>query len=653
MANRTIQIIAAVILVACMAGAGSILPNLLDKSDRYALRYTDVSVEGAPPIVALGTMMGALRGVIVDYLWIKVNIAREQGLFYEIMHDTELITQLQPRFAAVWAFHGHNMAYNISVATHTEEERWEWVRRGIDLVRNKGIRYNPNDLNLYRELAFWFAHKIEGVADDAHLYYKREFAREWHYVLGDPPHAWEDRIEWMREIAEAPETLEEAERRTPGVKELVELLQSELSQYERRVRFRLDERLLEQYVQWEAIQGQSRYAEMLDVAAEMRRESPFFRQFDAIAGDPEYEEAWQTLLAHVRKRVLRNNYNMDPQLMYEYTRDLGPIDWRNANAHSLYWARKGSRSEMRLRTEEDMYRIINNDRHQIHAMQGLSRFGRINFDPFTNENPARFPEPRWIEAVNELFMELYDKFEVEHETRGAGPDTFMRFHQNFMADKVRELYRMGDREHAQRILDDLDELYRLTVRPPTNRFNQPLDVFVSEEVKGEYAYQPHIAPSEVAMSLRYGYIAAFLHGREEVLEEAIAFANEVTEYFKVNEYHNFVTKFGSARIGDIIGQLERSQREVFAQLMVDSSLPLVDRMTIWSQAPNSLRVQVYDPIRSQLAQQFQRSPLAGEYEFDEIFGEPAGIEQFRRMQAEQRRREQEREDRHAAPIERQ
>ena len=98
-----------------------------------------------------------------------------------------LITKLQPRFGEVWAFHGHNLAYNLSVMTSTPEERWRLVNAGIDLVRNKGLRYNPNDLILYKELAFWFAHKIDGVSDDAHLFYKRKFAQEWHLLLGPPP----------------------------------------------------------------------------------------------------------------------------------------------------------------------------------------------------------------------------------------------------------------------------------------------------------------------------------------------------------------------------------------------------------------------------------------------------------------------------------
>ena len=169
MNNRLIQAIAFVVMLISAAVSGSMLSPMHRMIEEKSLRYTDVSVEGAPFIVAMGTAIGALRGLIVDYLWIKVHIMKEKGLFYEVMDAAELITKLQPRCGAVWVFHGHNMAYNISVATNTQEERWEWVNAGIRLVRDEGLRYNPTDLTMYRELAFWFAHKIEGYADDAHL----------------------------------------------------------------------------------------------------------------------------------------------------------------------------------------------------------------------------------------------------------------------------------------------------------------------------------------------------------------------------------------------------------------------------------------------------------------------------------------------------
>ncbi|MCH8315358.1 MAG: hypothetical protein IIA64_05240 [Planctomycetes bacterium] len=185
--DRLVQLIALIITIVSTSVCGGLLPVMTKIAEQHTLRYTDIAVEGAPPFVVLGTAIGAVRGIIVDYLWIKVNLRKQAGLYFEVMADADLITKLQPRFAAVWAFQGHNMAYNISVIHNTAEERWEWVKAGINLVRNKGLRYNPNDLQLHKELAFWFSHKIEGVADDAHFYYKTELAREWHYVLGAPP----------------------------------------------------------------------------------------------------------------------------------------------------------------------------------------------------------------------------------------------------------------------------------------------------------------------------------------------------------------------------------------------------------------------------------------------------------------------------------
>ena len=108
-ADRFIQIGALVVAAAAFTGAGLLLPGMLKQSEDHGLRYTDVSVEGAPPFVALGTAIGAMRGLIVDYLWIKVNLMKQQGLYYEVMADADLITKLQPRFAGLdvpWSQHG-------------------------------------------------------------------------------------------------------------------------------------------------------------------------------------------------------------------------------------------------------------------------------------------------------------------------------------------------------------------------------------------------------------------------------------------------------------------------------------------------------------------------------------------------------------------
>jgi hypothetical protein len=644
--DRWIQLAAVPVLALSALGAGMVLPRLIDQSDEHLLRYTDVSVEGAPPIVVLGSAIGAVRGLIVDYLWIKLNIMKEEGKFYEIMADADLITKLQPRFAAVWATHGHNMAYNVSVATHTEEERWEWVKAGINLVRNKGIRYNPNDLNLHRELAFWFAHKLEGISDDAHLYYKREFCREWHAVLGEPPVDYIERVAWIKAIADAPRTLDEADARTPGVKALVERLRSSLSPYEQQFRFALDVKLLRAYSEWEAARGRSAYAQLLGIDQQLQQSSKFFQAFDAIASDEEIQPQWRALIAHLRKRTLLDDYNMDPHLMYEYTRDLGPLDWRHGSSHALYWARKGSQyGEVRVVKEDDVYKIMNNDRHQLHAMQELARWGRISFDPFSTDYPARFPDPRWIEAIDKWF----DHFYVKHfKVRGWGGDTFIAFHQNFLGSAIRQLYHSGEPQLAQRYLDRLDSLYGQGSKTGATDYSVPLDVFVWQRTKGEYESQPHVAPGDVAAALRYGYIVGLGEGRPEVFEQTIKFAQQVTEWFKTNEVNAFDTKFGTGRMKDLLGQLEATVPAVFGQVITDSQLPLLQRLMIYSQAPDWLQQRVYDQALPQISQQFQSDQLSRSMTLATVFPEPSGMEQYRREEAARQARQAEKEQQDAS-----
>jgi hypothetical protein len=76
------------------------------------------------------------------------------------------------------------MAYNISVKFRDPADRWRWVQRGIELLRDDGLRYNPKEALIYRELAWFFQHKMGQNMDDAHLTYKYEWAGEMTRALG-------------------------------------------------------------------------------------------------------------------------------------------------------------------------------------------------------------------------------------------------------------------------------------------------------------------------------------------------------------------------------------------------------------------------------------------------------------------------------------
>jgi len=625
------------------------LPGITKQAATNNLRYTDVSVENAPPIVALGTAIGALRGLVVDYLWIKANLMQEQGRYYDMLEDARLITKLQPRFPQVWIFHGHNMAYNISAMTNTPEERWDWVDKGVRLIREEGLRYNPNEQLLYKDLAFWLGHKIEDVSDDAHPYYKREFAREFHELLGEPPIDWDARTEWIREIADAPPTIEAALARTPKLKELLDHLQTELKPFIESEELELDARFLQRMAWWDAIRSQSWVAQKVDAQSMLSEEDRgLFNVLDELREDEELQEAWDVLLAHLRHKTLVEDYNMKPAKMYEYTRDLGPLDWRHPQAHALYFARLGAEQGNHRVENIDIHNAINIDRQQLHSLQDLARSGRITYDPFSPTIPGRFPEPRYIDTIDRMFEELYIKY---IDARGAGGETFMPFMENFMSSAVREAYREGEMDRARAMLDRLDALFGRGASPPNHKYGEDLDVFVLHQTMDEYDRQPHLAPSDVVASLRYAFRVGVGQRRPEVYREALKFANDVTNHFRTHENLDYVTKLGTARMRDLVAVLGQSAEIAFVQVMTDPSIPLDERIQIWAQIDElepEMRLRTSDRIRPFVAQELAYGPLADKVTVDELLPEPAGIEAYRAALAERTAQQIEDVDAHKA-----
>lgn len=154
--------------------------------DRESLGLTRVTpLENAPPLLAFTTVaLGGFRGLIANFLWIRASELQEDDKFFEMAQLSDWITKLEPHFSAVWVFQAWNMSYNISVKFKDYPDRWRWVERGIELLRDEGLKYNPNDVLLYRELAWHFQHKMGANLDDANVYYKNEWLKEMSEVFG-------------------------------------------------------------------------------------------------------------------------------------------------------------------------------------------------------------------------------------------------------------------------------------------------------------------------------------------------------------------------------------------------------------------------------------------------------------------------------------
>ena len=58
------------------------------------------------------------------------------------------------------------------------------MQNGIELLRDQGLRYNPDDVLIHRELAWFFQHKMGANLDDASMYYKEQWRTNMEEVLG-------------------------------------------------------------------------------------------------------------------------------------------------------------------------------------------------------------------------------------------------------------------------------------------------------------------------------------------------------------------------------------------------------------------------------------------------------------------------------------
>ena len=160
------------------------LGELIEEREEFNLTAS-LPLENAPPELVLATIaLGGFRGIIVDYLWLRAIGLKESGKYFELVQLYDWIGKMEPRIEAVWAHNAWNMAYNISVELDTPEERWAWIKRGIELLRDEGLRYNPRSSLLYKELAWIYLHKVGDVVDAFQWEYKRYLAEEMEDVLG-------------------------------------------------------------------------------------------------------------------------------------------------------------------------------------------------------------------------------------------------------------------------------------------------------------------------------------------------------------------------------------------------------------------------------------------------------------------------------------
>ena len=461
-----IQVAALAGAAACIAAAALLQPPInRQRRDLQLVLGSDIYRELPPKYAWISAAGGTFRGIAADILWARAESLKQEGKYYESHQLAKWICTLQPRFPQVWTFQAWNMSYNISVATHTPRERWQWVYNGIRLLRDEGIPNNERSVLLYHQLAWIWSHKVGNRADDFHWVSKREGAAIMVRLLGPPPAGLRDAetIAWFRPVAEAPPTLAELVRQRPGISGLVDGLAGagvdvEASTSNDRLLHPLEERFFNPYT---AYRLDRQLADLRpQTPADARRESPHAALWTLLDEAPPDDLA--ALLAFLRAKVLREQYKMDPRYMLDLTGGLGtdepvPIDWRTPWAQAMYWAKYGVEKATGVKAAKEMD-LLNTDRILLNSLsdlcsQGLYTF-RVNLDEPGESFLAAGPDIRYIEAMHRKYLELGRKYAEKGEDVGeTAGETLRSGHVNHLRSAVVALYLAGRKDQARHYLE--------------------------------------------------------------------------------------------------------------------------------------------------------------------------------------------------------
>ena len=147
--------------------------------------YVGYTADPPPALNFVMAGLGAFRGIVSEVLWFRADRLQEEGRFLELVQLSDWLTMLDPHASEAWVYNAWNLSYNISVMMIRHEDRLRWVRNGISLLRDDGLRLNPKDARLYRELAWIYMNKIGSDLDEAYETYQRALAEKMAPCLGE------------------------------------------------------------------------------------------------------------------------------------------------------------------------------------------------------------------------------------------------------------------------------------------------------------------------------------------------------------------------------------------------------------------------------------------------------------------------------------
>jgi hypothetical protein len=420
------------------------------------------------------------------------------------------------------------MAYNISVAIPASQpdQRWRWVRNGYELLRDEAIgKYKLKNITLYHELARIFQHKIGGVSDDAHKYYKLQLAMAMEPLLSSQDNQldWHDN-RYFDALAQAPADWQGIGK-DPNVASLIAALKSADGVFSDENQF------AGRYLSLR--QNSGRFKPEAGKVIDNFRDTQALKKFDLFAKAYELRKTWK----------------LDPAAMCDLNKKYGPIDfkdpntslpldWRNADSHAIYWAVAGLRLAARESAQNVSMDETNTDRIVGHSLQNLFRMGKMFIHDVPVQVPAQDGSQRTqTQVFKEVFLrpdlrmfEPYDRTVLavlEKYKNDSSYESLQNGHRNMLKNAVLLFYQAGHRPMAQKIYNEMRKLY------PLEEFKSPaVETYVKKRFEEELGNIAITDASEMIVAmLNEAYFRYAMRDDDEAAGRE-SMAKEIWDYYQ-------------------------------------------------------------------------------------------------------------------------
>ena len=486
----------------------------------------------SPSVVFTTVALGSFRGFIANLLFLRSQRMQDERRYYEVHQLAKWIRNLQPKFTGAISFMAWNMSYNISVTFDTPQERWVWVRKGLDMYLD-ALKNHSGDPKLYWEFGWLFQHKMGMNLDDANRYYKQQWALLMVKLLSSDPdlekfstvtrnpgilhgklsrlgfHEFQKLLDALKmpymdlvnhvvndEKHELPDKITKYVKEEKWQKEIVKfILQCERFRYEPETLTYLLEGVLDMNQTIKESGEEWDFEVFEKTFRELGRVPNVFKE-RIILDKKSKVQVVDIIDSFMRDRWAWQVYRLDTRKMKAILDEYGDLDFTVAETHAIYWAKMG------LEKDPDHVQCR---RMVTQALKDAVDRGKLLY--FSSDTHQSIDWTYNIGMIPKAIESLEREIEMLPENKRS---TFISGYENFLRDCVVAYYVNNNKKKSQEIYD------KLRKRQPNNpAYKKPLQQYITPEVNEDLDSMNEDQARQIIDGFLQTSFQMFLYGAQE------------------------------------------------------------------------------------------------------------------------------------------